>query len=301
MDFNIFSTAFVSSKPRKYVQFRADFSSTSAAAGGRLDFLQFEVSSPPVATRVVAEIVPIEAPLGVITKFNYKVNPSITTGTDLGFDSIQIFTRLAPASVDSVRFSRTALGPGEFTLIPHSVDGESFTVQLPDGMQFVDQEVIDVVFHAAVYKVGTVFDARVFNSELPGEVRQRVTVGDADPLFDSSSLAVMPAEIGNQVISALQVNPLTPNNDNANDLLSINYDLVNLDGDVPVTIGVYTLAGNLVADIPVTAHGSGRFTETWNGIGKGGDLVPPGLYVLRLEVDTDREKSTELATFPVLY
>ena len=301
LDFNISSAALVGSKPRKFVQFKADFSSTAPAAGGRLDFLQFEVSSPPVATRVVAEIVPIEAPLGVVTKFNYKVNPSITAGTDLGFDSIQIFTRLAPASVDSVRFSRTALGPGEFTLIPHSADGESFTVQLPEGMQFVDQEVIDVVFRAAVYKVGTVFDARVFNSELPGEVRQRVTVGDADPLFDSSSLAVVPADVGTQVITALQVTPLTPNNDTANDLLSITYALVNLDGDVPVTIGVYTLAGNLVADIPVTALGSGRFTETWNGVGKGGELVPPGLYVLRLEVDTDKEKATELVTFPVVY
>lgn len=299
LNFDSFRAGLVGTKPRKYVQLRADFFSDQASAGGRLDFLEFEVSSPPLATQILAEIVPLEAPLAETTKFTYKLNPSFTAGSDLGFNGIQIFTPVAPASVDSLRFANTLLGPGEFTLIPH--DGESFTVQLPEGMEFLDREVIDVVFHTAVFKVGTVFNARVFNSDRPGEVRQRVTVGDADPLFASNSLSVVPADIGNQVITALRVAPLTPNNDGANDMLRIQYDLVNLNGNVPVTIGVYTLAGTQVADIPVTTLGSGRFTETWNGIGNGGALVPPGLYVLRLEVDADKEKATELATFPVVY
>jgi len=301
VEFDKFRVDLVGNKPRKYVQLRADFSSEVAEAGGRLDFLQFEVSSPPLATRVLAEIVPLQAPLGETTKFTYKVNPSFTAGTDLGFDSIQIFTPLAPESVDSLRFENTQLGPGEFTLIEHDVDGESFTVQLPKPMKFVDQEVIDVVFHAAVFKVGTVFNARVFNSDLPEEVRQRVTVGDADPLFDSSSLSVIPADVGSKVIASLRVSALTPNGDNANETLTVEYDLVNLDGNVPVTLSVFTLAGELVVDLPVTSVGSGRFPATWNGVGAGGDLVPPGLYVLRLEVESDKETATALATFPVVY
>jgi len=299
--FDKFRADLVGSRPHKYVQLRADFFSSLADAGGRLDYLKFEVSSPPLASRVLAEIVPLQAPLGVTTKFTYKVTPTLVDGTDLGFDGIQIFTPLAPVSVDSVRFAGTALGPGEFTLIEHSIDGESFTVQLPAGMVFLDQEVIDVVFQIAVFKVGTVFNARVFNSSLPDEVRQRVTVGDADPLFDSSSLSVLPADISTKIITALRVSALTPNGDNANDNLNIEYDLVNLDGNVPVTLSVFTLAGDLVIDIPVTSLGSGRFPATWDGVGRGGDLVPPGLYVLRLEVESDRETATALATFPVVY
>ena len=299
--FEAFKADLVGRKPRKYVQLRADFASTVAAAAGRLDFFQFEVSSPPVATGVLAEIVPLQAPLGQTTRFIYKVTPSFTAGVDLTFDSIQIFTPRAPARVDSVRFVDIVLGPGEFTLSPYEVDGESFTVQLPAGMEFVDREVIDVVFHAAVFRAGTVFNAKVFNSELPGELRQRVTAGDADPLFDSNSLSVNPVDLGTKVIAALRVSSLTPNGDNTNDALHVEYDLVNLDGDVPVTLGVYTLAGDLVADIPVTALGSGRYPATWDGVGKGGDLVPPGLYVLRLEVESDKETATALATFAVVY
>ena len=309
VDFEAFQADLVGRKPRKYVQLRVDFSSQVADAAGRLDFLQFEVSTPPIVTQVLAEIVPLQAPLGETTKFTYKLNPTFTAGVDLGFDSIQIFTPLAPASVDSLRFESIALGPGDFICEPFdpatgrcydSASG-SFTVVLPEGTEFIDQEVIDVVFHAAVFKVGTVFNARVFNSDTPDEVRQRVTVGDADPLFDSSSLSVIPADVGSKVISALHVTPLTPNADNANDVLDITYDLVNLAGDVPVTLSVFTLAGDLVADIPVTTLGSGRFPATWDGVGKGGDLVPPGLYLLRLEVDSDSEKATAVATFPVVY
>jgi len=306
VNFDDFRVSLVGKKPRKFVQLRADFFSDNGEAGGSIDFLEFRVSSPPLASQVLAEIVPLAAPLGVTTKFTYKVNPTIIDGTDLGFDSIQIFTPLAPESVDSLRFidpvnGLTELGPGEFTLIDYSEDGESFTVQLKEGMQFRDQEVIDVVFQAAVFKVGTVFNGRVFNTERPGEIRQRVSVGDADPLFDSSSLSVIPSDVGTQVITALRASPLTPNGDDTNETLNIEYDLVNLDGDVPVTLSVFTLAGDMVAEIPVTFSGSGRFPATWNGVGKGGDLVPPGLYVLRLKVESDKETATALTTFPVVY
>ena len=300
VDFAALRADLVGRKPRRYVQLRADFGSKLAAAAGRLDYLQFEVS-PPIATQVLAEIVPLQVSLGEVTKFTYKVTPTFTAAAADAFDSIQIFTPLAPASVDSVRFVNNALGPGEFKLIPYEVDGESFTVQLPPGLAFVDQEVIDVVFHAAVFKVGTVFNAKVFNSDEPDEVRQRVTAGDADPLFDSSSLSVVPANIGGSVISSLRVAPLTPNDDNVNDVLRIEYDLVNLDGNVPVTLTVFTLGGDPIADIPVTAVGSGRFPATWDGVGKGGDLVPPGIYLLRLEVDADKGRASALATFPVVY
>lgn len=306
VNFNDFRVSLVGKKPRKFVQLRADFFSDNGEAGGRIDFLEFRVSSPPLASQVLAEIVPLAAPLGVTTKFTYKVNPTIVDGTDLGFDSIQIFTPLAPESVDSLRFidpvnGLTELGPGEFTLIDYADDNESFTVQLQEGMQFRDQEVIDVVFQAAVFKVGTVFNGKVFNSQRPGEIRQRVTVGDADPLFDSSSLSVIPSDVGGQVITALRASPLTPNGDDTNETLNIEYDLVNLDGDVPITLSVFTLAGDVVAEIPVTSLGSGRFPATWNGVGTGGDLVPPGLYVLRLKVESDKETVTALTTFPVVY
>ena len=289
----------VGGKPRRFVQVKADFTSTRGSAGGALDFLQFEVSTPPVASEVVAEIFPPEAPLGKVTLFTYKLLPQIQ-GTDLGFDSIQITTPLAPASVDEVRIGPAVLAPGDFEITPY--DGESFSVHIPHVDLQSSGELIEVMFQAEVFKVGTVFSGRVFDSKKPFEVRQRVTEGDADPLVDGNSLSVSPTNVGTRTIRALQVSPLTPNGDGTNDVLTVVYDLVNLAGAVPVELGVYNIAGDRVADI---AHdnetrASGRFTATWDGT-DGNQLQPPGIYLIRLKVEADDKTDVAVASVPVIY
>ena len=96
-------------KPRQFIQFAVHFSST-AAAGGWLHYLQFEVSDPPVASQALAEIVPVQVAAGAVTQFTYKILPRLT-GTDLGFDSIEIETPARVASIDQVRLEGV---PGGF-------------------------------------------------------------------------------------------------------------------------------------------------------------------------------------------
>ena len=49
---------------------------------------------------------------------------------------------------------------------------------------------VEVEFQAEVFQVGTVFSGRVFDSQLPHEVRQRITAGNADDLAESNTLSV---------------------------------------------------------------------------------------------------------------
>ena len=285
-------------RPHTFVQLRTDFSSSEAKAGARLDFLQFAVSTPPAASQVLAEIEPRQVPLAELTRFTYKLRPDIGE-LDLGFDTIEIETPVAPASVDEVRIGHDTLLTGEFGVDPH--DGERFAVQIPRIGPDQSGDLIEVVFHSEVFKVGTVFSARVFASDRPHEVHQRVTAGDADPFADSNSLTVHPAQIGEAVIRAFRVSPFTPNGDGINDVLQVEYDLVNVAGEVPATLVVYDLSGMRIARVPVPAVGSGRFPAAWDGTDGGGALVPPGLYLLRLEVETDRGSDAALATVPVVY
>ena len=55
-----------------------------------------------MASQALAEIVPVEVPAGAVTQFTYKILPRLT-GTDLGFDSIEIKTPARVASIDQVR------------------------------------------------------------------------------------------------------------------------------------------------------------------------------------------------------
>ena len=80
---------------------------------------------------------------------------------------------------------------------------------------------------------------------------------------------------------------LTPNGDGVNDGLEIEYDLLNLFGQVPVAIDVYDLSGRLLAKVYRGTAASGRFSARWDGRDGSGELLSPGLYLLRLEVETD--------------
>ena len=302
----------VGAKPRQFVQFRADFHSTKADAGATLDFLQFEITNPPLATQVLAEITPAETDIGEITSFTYKVRP-LFDPNDLFFDSIQIDSPTEPVSVDSVRISRKDLTrvpfgdtveKGEFAVGPYA-DG-SFVVQLPridleENRKAIDKELIEVVFRSEVFRVGTIFSGRVFDTKRPYEVHQRLTPGDADELAESNSLTVQPRQVGADVIRSLRVSPFTPNGDGINDRLAIEYDLVNVDAGVPVALAVYDLTGRMVAGVSAPAGDSGRFPADWDGRDDGGALVPPGLYLIRLEVETDRNADVAVATVPVVY
>ena len=311
LDFMQGQADLVSEKPRKFVQFRGDFAShVRGGAGARLDFLQFSVSSPPVATSVVAEIAPARVNLGETTTFRYRLKP-VVGQDDVGFDSIEISTPAAPESVDSLYIGTRALGPGQFDCWPvdeagrcYDAERSSFVVRLPEDARVdldLSFEVITVVFQSQVFRVGTVFAGRVFDSTRPLEVRQRVTAGDADPLADSNTLTVQPEQVGMKTIQALRVSPFTPNGDGINDVLALEFVLVNVGDGVPVSVEVFALNGQRVAVVPVAATGSGRFPAQWTGRDESGDLVPPGLYLVRLEVASDRESQAAVAAVPVVY
>jgi len=284
-DFASGSGPMQANKPRRYVQVKADFTSQKAA-GGELQFLQFSVSDPPVATQVLAEIVPASVKAGDITQFTYAILPQFDRD-DLGFDTVEIETPVQAQSIDAVRISGQDVG----FEITHS-DDSGFALKIPrmDPQQTNDR--VEVDFSVEVFKFGTVFTGRVSDSEKPFEVRQAVTPGDADPLADSNTLSVGLVEVEDKAVNALKLasSVLTPNGDGINDALAIEYELLNLFGAVPVVLNLYDLSGRRVGSVYRGTAASGRFSLAWDGRLGDGSTPAPGMYLLCLEVDSDRGK-----------
>ncbi len=273
----------VGNKPHQFVQFKVDFLS-GLEASGQLDYLQFSVSIPPIASEALAEIEPNRAPAGEVTAFTYKITPNLDSG-DLGFDSIWIETPARAIGVDAVRIGGVE---ENFELV--DLDDTGFTVRVPPVSIQQTEELIEVDFRAEVFKFGTVFSGRVFNSEMAEVVYQTLTPGNADDLYDGDVLRVDLAGLESKTIQAMQLSSpvLTPNNDGVNDRVVIEYDLLNLAGTVPASINIYSLSGQRLGSVSVAGVASGRFSTQWDGRDESGKILPPGMYILRLEVAADQ-------------
>ena len=282
--------------PRQFVQVRADFTS-SQRASGRLDWVELAVSIPPVAQQAIAEIMPSVVPPGAAAAFTYKVKASIAND-DLGFDRLAIDTPARVQSVDEVRLSGQ---PVAFEVVQSDDTGFVLAVPLMDAQR--TQEVLEVDFRASVFQFGTVFTGRVFNSQHPVEVPQALAWGDADGVSSSEQLRVDLTGLGSGPLGALSVVPgvFSPNGDGINDVVEVGCDVLNLSGPSSVECWVYDVSGRRVGLVDASWLGSGRYVGVWDGRDADGSLLPPGLYVVGLSVETDQGTTQRQAVVSLVY
>ena len=282
--------------PRQFVQVRADFTSEQRASG-RLDWLLLAVSIPPVAHQAIAEIVPSAVAPGAAAAFTYKVKASMASG-DLGFDRLAIDTPARVQQVDAVRLSGQ---PVAFEVLQRDDTGVVLAVPPMDAQR--TDEVLEVDFQASVFQFGTVFSGRIFNSAHPYEVPQALAVGDADGEPSSERLRVDLTGLGTGVLGALSVVPgvFSPNGDGINDAVEIGCDVLNVSGVSSVACWVYDVSGRRVGVVASSWLGRGRYVGVWDGRDAQGRLVPPGLYVIGLRVETDQGTTQRQAVAALVY
>ena len=272
----------IGDRPRRFAQVRADFHSRPES-GGRLNYLQFAASQPRAA-HIAAEIEPTQVRPGQTASFTYKLLPRFD-GDEPGFDQVEIDTPGRTVSVDAVRIDGR---DEDFTVA--RLDQSGFAVEIPriDVRRTLD--LIEINFKAQVFQYGTVFSGRVSDSTQPYEVAQAVVAGDADVQSDSETLQVVLADVGFKSIGRMElVSPIcTPNSDGVNDEVRLEYDLLNLAGAALVDIDLCDLSGRKLWTTDRIAHSSGRFAVAWDGRDNSGLLLPPGIYLLRLAVETDK-------------
>ena len=202
-----------------------------------------------------------------------------------GFDVISIDTPGRIVGVEAV----ARLDGTDLDLTVTSQDERGFSSRIPRIGSNHNGMLIELTFQAQVYDYSTPFTARLSDSDVPFEVPQPVSEGDADELNDSNRTRVALTTIPDQSIRSLRLSSpvFSPNGDRVNDVLQIDYELMNLSGAVPVSIAVYDLTGRQVGGVgPGGSAVSGPSSVSWDGTGDQGRLAP-GLYLLQLEVETD--------------
>ena len=289
----------VSPGPRRYIQLRAEFTST-VDDGGRIDYVEFKASVPPSVRRLLGEIHPIRTAVGEPTRFTYFIRPTIRSG-DIGFDGVEISTPSGVMAVDSLRIGGVDLQDFSWTADP---DGLGFEVLLPRKLTTTDSgALLEVVFRAPVLReVGTQFAGRVFDTGSPHEVRQRVVAGNANDDVESDRLSVT-TSLSSSLVFAPRVwpSPFTPNGDGVNEVARISYKLLRVISSVPVAIELFDLSGRRVKQLYDGVDPLGEYEHSWDGRDDSGGLVPPGLYLYRIQADVQSQREINSGILSVAY
>jgi len=123
-------------------------------------------------------------------------------------------------------------------------------------------------------------------------------------LADRNSLSVAADISGGRSLLdniGLSPNPFSPNGDGVNDEVAITYDVLRLINAGTISVQVYDLSGRSVRALRERQLTSGGYTEIWDGTDDAGDLVAPGVYMVRINADVDVGEKAIVHTVAVAY
>ncbi|MFT5087506.1 MAG: hypothetical protein ACI8PG_001866 [Planctomycetota bacterium] len=279
---------------RRFLQFEFKLLSGGLLDKAVIDSVVINYTVPAIADSVVAEISPTQARIGEVNEFTYYLR-SVVNNRNRGFDTILINTPFA-STATAVEVDGSAVG--DFT--QEMVDGKLF-VTFPNNRITRSGQEVKVEFNSLLTVSGTEFRAEVGDSQSDA-FPQRVISGDASAEAVDNTLIVS-SKIEDRLFAGVDFSSavVTPNGDSINDDLKLSYILLKATNPVNIKVVVHNLAGQEVVRLYDQQDISGPNEVTWDGRDAAGQVVAPGLYLVRLSADTDAGKTTEMRSVAVVY
>ena len=315
-------TEITSPGPRQYVQIRADFISEDLNSAVALENLSFTFTSPPLAREVVGEVFPREVAGATDVPFVFAVRTEMEAGLQ-GFDAIEVRSDQPIRSVQGIEIldgDQNRILEQSFTVEDAPTEEEDAAIQELDERRFVVRfpqvresgTIVKVRFVGRMLSFSNTFKGRVLLIE--EEAFQDVLSGDAAYLGDddapgrSGVTVLSPQLTTGRLVRNLEVVPVvSPNGDGIRDRASISFEVVTIVGQAGINAAVFDLSGRRIRQLLARPGTNGlydpqRFGDlAWDGRDASGQLVAPGVYVVRVEVQADARRTGAARVIGVVY
>ncbi|MBT4979031.1 MAG: hypothetical protein HOM86_17020 [Gemmatimonadetes bacterium] len=279
---------------RRYFQFQFKLLSGSLLDKAVVDSVVINYTTPAIADSVIAEISPTTAILGQENDFTYHLR-SVTANDKRGFDTVIIRT---PFAARATGLSIDGIEINDFTW--QGEDGR-LQVAFPNNRITRSGQAIDVRFTSLMTISGTEFRGEVADSQSDA-FPQRIIFGNANEEAVDNTLVVS-ARIDNKLFTGVDFSSaiITPNGDGINDQIALEYVLLKATDPVGVQVIIYDLSGREVRRLYDARDSSGPNQVAWDGRADDNTTVPPGLYLIHLEANTDAGDATQMRSVAVVY
>jgi len=181
-----------------------------------------------------------------------------------------------------------------------------FPTSINGNLNADDHALVEVQFVSRSFREGIEYGSFVRSSNGEKGVFQRVDTAsrDATELVNSSTARVSLVPLGSGLVQDVSINSfVTPNGDQANDELLVEFTLLKMIEERPVAVEIFDLSGRLIATAENRRSQGlvGNQEFRWNGKSLTGKLVAPGMYVCRIIVEADHGDSQFMRIVNVAY
>ena len=315
-------TEITSPGPRQYVQIRADFISEDLNSAVALENLSFTFTSPPLAREVVGEVFPREVAGATDVPFVFAVRTEMEAGLQ-GFDAIEVRSDQPIRSVQGIEIldgDQNRILEQSFTAEDAPTEEGDAAIQELEERRFVVRfpqvresgTLVKVRFVGRMLSFSNTFKGRVLLIE--EEAFQDVLSGNAAYLGDddapgrSSVTVLSPQLTKGRLVRNLEVDPVvSPNGDGIRDRASISFEVVTIVGQAGINAAVFDLSGRRVRQLLARPGTNGLYDPqrfdalAWDGRDASGQLVAPGVYVVRVDVQADARRTGAARAIGVAY
>ncbi len=292
----------------RYMQLRVRLDTDEVWDFARLDSLQVEIA-PLLADRILGEVVlqedlqpqgrRVQVTTGEMKQYVYEVGGEFSSDDRSGFDALRVLT---PAEAE---FGWLQMGEPLAAVEPDSivVEENGFVLFLPRRLSPQGDHKLRIGLETVLYSEAGEFGGEVFNRS-EQSLLQKVEGGDVSEELGSNQLLVVASALSQtgvlgEVMAGAGI--FTPQGDGVNDQLPISYTLFRVRQASEVTVAVYALDGRRVWQARPGAQSAGRHSVRWDGRDEAGQSVPPGVYMARVEVATDKGSEVIVRSVAVVY
>lgn len=265
-------------EPRRYMQYRVNLETFSIETP-QLTEVIVAYDSLLVMQSATATVSPQVTPILKEALFQYEIRTQ-SGGQSLGVDSLIIHTDV-PFTVPNVTVDGFP--------VSHIIEYFPKRVRIGFGSTISSSASIVAQIKFTPFLLETRFPAEIVSNGTPANP-QRVDYSVANNVESWTIITTgVPEEI---VVSATaDPNPFTPNGDGRNDITYFSFFVSNLVSGRPLRIKIYDVTGRLVRSLVDMKTTAAAFVEQnaipWDGRDDRGKILPPGLYLYQIYIETD--------------
>ena len=281
---------FPAAEPRRLLQYRVTMRSRDDRRTPEFKGIGGDYSGEIAVSGSRGHVVPNMARMGADTLFTYTLDLDFSE-EDVGIERVRI---AVPSEAELAAGDELAAVLADW----HSTQS---TLELVFSEPLRDVEQLVIPFVARSYANVHRFRADLHSPGSENPLNVAEADGEDPVTGEALSWSVVTTTSTEAALSAVRADPavFTPNGDGVNDDTVIEFVLSKIDAPRPVRVRIYDLSGvlardlnpdNLVAGTYLGGGGRGARPDApgyWDGTDDQGSLVPPGIYLFRIEAEVD--------------